>query len=84
MLSDVDDEPRGMAIPSRPNEEPVITTGTTLSWYSRTLASLTIYSELSVAHIPAEQFALLRMRLRQEWIFDGGFVSRFLIRFLNG
>jgi hypothetical protein len=76
-----DDDPKEVAIPPRPNEEPVVTT--TLPWHSRTLASLTIYSELSVAHIPEEEFALLRMRLQQEWIFDGGFVSRFSIRLLK-
>jgi len=76
-----DDEPKGAAIPPRPHEEPVVTT--TFPWHSRTLASLTIYGELSVAHIPEEEFALLRMRLQQEWIFDGGFVSRFSIRFLK-
>ena len=74
------DKPEGMAIPPRTDEEPVVTT--TLPWYSRTFASLTIYGELSVAGIP-EEFALLRMRLQQEWTFSGGFVSRFSIKFIN-
>ena len=76
-----DDGPKGMAIPPRPNEEPLVTT--TLLWYSRIFASLTIYGELSVPHISEEEFASLRIRLQQEWIFDGGFVSRFSIRFIN-
>ena len=75
-----DDGPEGMAIPPRTDEEPAVTT--TLPWYSRTFASFTIYGELSVAGIP-EEFALLRMRLQQEWTSSGGFVSRFSIRFIN-
>jgi hypothetical protein len=46
----------------------------------RALASFTMYGELSVANVQ-EEFAPLRMRLQQEWIFDAGFVSRFIILF---
>jgi hypothetical protein len=74
-----DGGPEGMAVPSRTYEEPVVTT--TLPWYGRTFASFTIYGEISVARIP-EEFALLRMRLQQEWSFSGGFVSQFLIKFI--
>ncbi|KIM36066.1 hypothetical protein M413DRAFT_46337, partial [Hebeloma cylindrosporum] len=34
-----------------------------------------IYGEISVARVP-EEFALLQMRLQEEWTFDGGFVTR--------
>ena len=73
-------KPEGITIPLRTDEEPVVTT--TLPWYSRTFASLTIYGELSAARTPKE-FALLRRRLQQEWSFIGGLVSRFSIRFIN-
>ena len=71
---------KGMVISPQRNEEPVLTA--TLPWHGKTLASLTIYGEISVARIP-EEFASLRMRLQQEWTFNGGIVSRFSIRFLN-
>jgi hypothetical protein len=74
------DGPEGMTIPPGTDEEPVVTT--TLAWYSRTFASLTIYGELSAARLP-EEFALLRMRLQKEWSFSGDLVSRFSIRFIN-
>ena len=79
-ISVFDDRPEGMAIPPRRDEEPAVTT--TLPWYGRTFASLTIYGELSVARTP-EEFALLRRRLQQEWKFNGGFVSQLSIKFLN-
>jgi len=41
-----------------------------------------MYDELSVARVP-EEFRLVRTRLRQEWTFNGGFVSRITIVFLN-
>ena len=62
----------------QPNEEPAITA---TPWY-RALASLTMYNELSTARIP-EEFRLVRTRLQQEWTFNGGFVSRIIIMFLN-
>ena len=58
---------------SRPNEEPTSTA--TLPWHSRALSPFTLYSELSTARTP-EEYALVRSRLRQEWSFNGGFVSR--------
>ena len=61
-----------MATSPRSNEEPVM--ATTLSWQGRTLAFFTMYGELSFALTP-EEFELVRTRLRQEWTFDGGFVS---------
>jgi len=41
-----------------------------------------MYSELCAARLP-EDFVLVRTRLQQEWTFDGGFVSRFTIVFLE-
>ncbi|KIM41506.1 hypothetical protein M413DRAFT_71629 [Hebeloma cylindrosporum] len=37
-----------------------------------------MYGELSVADV-AEEFAPVRTRLQQEWIFDAGFVSQFIV-----
>jgi hypothetical protein len=64
----------------QPNEGPAITA--TLPWYSKTLASLTVYGELFAARTPGE-FAIVHTRLQQEWIFNGGFVSLFTILLLN-
>jgi hypothetical protein len=50
------------------------------SWNRRAFESLTMYGELSAAHIP-EEFALVRMRCQREWAFNGAFVSRFIIMF---
>jgi len=36
-----------------------------------------MYGELSAAHVQ-EEFAPVRIRLQQEWIFNVGFVSRFI------
>ena len=58
---------------SRLNEGP---TTTTLPWHSRALSPFTLYSELSTARTP-EQYASVHSRLRQEWLFIGGFVGRF-------
>jgi len=66
---------------SQSNEEATTTT-TSQSWYGRPLASLTFYGELSIASTP-EEFALVRARLQQELTFDGGFVSRFTVMFLD-
>ena len=63
---------------SRSNEELIVSDA--LPWQRRALASFTMYGELSVANVQ-EEFAPLRMRLQQEWIFDAGFVSRFIILF---
>ena len=41
-----------------------------------------MYNELSVARMP-EEFRLVRTRLRQEWTFNGGFVSPITIMFHN-
>ena len=76
----IDDGPEEMDISPRIDKELVVTT--TLSWYSRTFASLTIYGELSIARTP-EEFALVHRRLQQEWKFDGGFVSQISTRFLK-
>ena len=46
--------------------------------YTRALASFTMYNELCAAHI-SEDFVPVRMRLQQEWTFDGGFVSQLTI-----
>lgn len=46
----------------------------------KALAFLTVYGELSTAHMP-EEFAAARVRLQQEWTFNAGFVSRFTIVF---
>ena len=54
---------------------------TTLVWYGKALAFLTLYHELSTARTP-EGFAAVRVRLQQEWIFNASFVSRFTITFL--
>jgi len=54
------------------NEELIVTA--TLPWHRRALSSFTMYGELSAAHVQ-EEFAPLRVRLQQEWIFDAGFVS---------
>ena len=62
------------------DDEPAISA--ILSWQSRTLAFFTMYGELSAAFKP-EEFALVLMRLEQEWTFGGGFVSRFIIMFLS-
>jgi hypothetical protein len=70
----------GMTARPQPNEEPAITA--TLPWYSRTLASLTVYGELLAACTPV-QFALVHTRLQQEWTFNGGFVSLFTIMWLD-
>jgi len=56
----------------RSHEEPSVTTA--LPWYMQPLVLVTMYSELSAARIPAD-FALVRQRLEQEWLFDGNFVS---------
>ena len=86
-----DDGSEEMAISPQPNEGPAVTTPqrneepavtTTLPWYSKTLAFFTMYRELSVALTPKE-FGLVRARLRQEWMFDGGFVSWFTIMFVS-
>jgi len=66
-----------MCTAPRSNEGPAIT-----ATLPRTLASLTMYGELSVALAP-EEFALVHARLQQEWSFDGSFVSRYSIMFLN-
>jgi len=63
---------RGVIGGFRTNEEPAIIAA--LSWQSRTLAFLTMYGKLSAALTP-EEFVLVRMRLQQEWTFDGGFVG---------
>ena len=74
-----DNEPavrgEGMAVARRPNEELIVTP---TPWYKKLLALLTMYRELSAAHF-AEEFAPVRARLQQEWIFVAGFVSRFTI-----
>jgi hypothetical protein len=71
-----DDDPvvrgSGMTGGLRSNKESAIVA--TLSWLSRTLAFFTMYGELSAALTP-EEFALVRMRLEQEWTFGGGFVG---------
>ena len=70
------DHEEGMAAVSRSNEDLIVSDA--LPWQRRALASFTMYGELSVAHVQ-EEFAPLRMRLQQEWIFDAGFVSRFIM-----
>jgi len=67
----------GMTVARRPNEELIVTA---TSWYKKALALLTIYGELSAARF-AEEFAPVRARLQQEWIFVAGFVSLFIIVF---
>jgi len=62
---------------SQPNEEQNTTT-TTQSWYSMLLAYFTLYGKISVARTP-EEFASVRARLKEELLFDGGFVSRFTV-----
>jgi len=62
-----------MTVARRPNEELMITAS---PWYKKLLALLTMYGELPAAHF-AEEFAPVRARLQQEWIFVAGFVSRF-------
>jgi len=59
-----------------PNED--ATDATSLPWYRRTLEFLTVYNELCT-----EDFAPVRTKLQQEWTFDGGFVRRFTIVFLD-
>jgi len=75
----LDDEPsfrgEGVTVGRRPNEE-LMVTATPL--YKKALALLTMYGELSAARF-AEEFAPVRARLQQEWIFVAGFVSRFTI-----
>ena len=68
----------GMAACSQPDEEPAISV--TLPWYSRTLASVTVYGELLAART-LEEFALVHTRLQQEWTFNGGFVSLFTVMY---
>lgn len=63
---------------ARQSNEDLNAVTATLPWYRRALASLTMYGELSVAHVP-EEFAPLRTRFQQEWSFAIGFVSRFTI-----
>ena len=50
------------------------------AWNIRALESLTMYRELSAAHIP-EEFELVRLRFQRELTFNGAFVSRFTIMF---
>lgn len=71
--------PGGITAGPQPNEEPAITA---TPWHSRTFASLTMYDELSAARV-AEDFCSVRMRLQQEWVFNGGFVSGFTTMFLD-
>ena len=66
------DHEEEMTAVSRSNEELIVTDA--LPWQRRALRSLTMYGELSAAHVQ-EEFAPLRIRLQQEWIFDAGFVS---------
>jgi len=66
----------GMTAHPQSNEELAITA--TLPWYSRTLASLTVYGELLAART-SEEFVLVHTTLQQEWTFNGGFVSLFTI-----
>jgi len=66
----------GVASVSRSNQGLTVTT--TLPWHRRALASCTMYGELSTAYAQ-EEFAPVRIRFQQEWIFDAGFVSRFII-----
>ena len=54
-----------------------------LPWYRMALESLTMYKEISTAHIP-EEFVPLHLRFQQEWIFIEGFVSRSTIMFYFG
>ena len=79
--SQASDEPSvrgiGLTIACRPNEELMVTA---TPWYKKLLALLTMYGELSAARF-AEEFAPVRARLQQEWIFVAGFVSRFTIAF---
>jgi hypothetical protein len=72
------DHEEGNTAESRSNEDLIVSDA--LPWQRRALASFTMYGELSVANVQ-EEFAPLRMRLQQEWIFDAGFVSRFIILF---
>jgi len=51
-----------------------------LPWYRMVFESLTMYGELSAAHIP-EEFAPVRLRFQREWSFNGGFASRFTMMF---
>jgi hypothetical protein len=66
-----------MNIAHRLNEELI---DTTTPWHRRALASLTMHGELSAAGV-AEEFAPVRVRLQQEWLFDAGFVSQSTIGF---
>ena len=79
-----DDEPvvrgGGMNGGFQSNKEPAIIAAP--AWQSRTLAFFTMYGELSTAFTP-EEFALVRVRLEQEWTFGGGFVGWFIIIFLS-
>ena len=76
-----DDEPsfRGeeVTVACRPNEELMVAP---TPWYKKSLALLTMYRELSAVRF-TEEFAPVRARLQQEWIFVAGFVSRFTIAF---
>jgi len=67
-----------MATISQPNEEQIDIA--VLPWHRMAFESLTMYGELSAAHIP-EEFVPLRLRFQSEWIFNGGFVSRFTMTF---
>jgi len=71
------DRGEGMTVERRPYGE-LMVNATPL--YKKVLALLTMYGELSAARF-AEEFAPVRARLQQEWIFVAGFVSRFTILF---
>ena len=71
--------PEGIITGPQANEEPAIIA---TPCHSRILAPLTMYDELSAARVP-EEFRLVQTRLRQEWTFNGGFVSRITIVLLN-
>ena len=63
-------------------KEPIV--NATSPWHTMALAmlaSLTMYGELSAAHVP-EDFVPVRTRLQHEWTFNAGFVSRFTIYLL--
>ena len=65
-----------------PNEGPGPLVAATMPMHLKMLASLTVYGELCDADL-SEDFAPVRMRLQQEWTFDGGFVSNPSITFLD-
>jgi len=71
------DHEEGMTA-DRSKEELIVTDA--LPWQGRALSSFTMYGELYAAHVQ-EEFAPVRIRLQQEWIFVAGFVSRFIILF---